>query len=80
MAYKIDEAIESCQLEPTEELEVFAESVALLISFWAKVKEWTPLEKASYFGYVMTKVAEKGLDVEIKRFDEFKKTMFNKGN
>ncbi len=80
LADKLNEAIGSCKLEPTEELEVFAEAVALLIAYWGKVSDWTPIEKASYFGYVMTTVAEKGLDIEMKSFEEFKKTMFNKGN
>ena len=44
LADKLSAAIDSCKLEPTEELDIFAEAVALLIAYWGKVSEWTPLE------------------------------------
>jgi hypothetical protein len=46
-----------------------------LIAYWGKVSNWTPLEKASYVGYVTTSIMEKGLDAEIKSFEEFRKIM-----
>jgi len=75
LADKLSEAIDSCKLEPIEELDIFAEAVALLIAYWGKVSDWTPLEKASYVGYVTTSIMEKGLDAEIKSFEEFRKIM-----
>ena len=69
LADKLNEAINSCKLEPTEELDIFAESVAL------KISDWSPIEKASYVGYVTTTVLEKGLDAEIKSFEEHRKSM-----
>ena len=78
LADKLNEAINSCKLEPTEELDIFAEAVALLIAYWGKVSDWTPLEMASYYGYVTTTVMEKGLDVEIKKFEDYRKTMKSK--
>ena len=33
LADKLNEAIESCNFEPTEELDLFAEAVALLIAY-----------------------------------------------
>ena len=77
LADKLSEAIDSCNFEPTEELDLFAESVALLVAYWGKVSDWSPIEKASYFGYVTTTVMEKGLDVEIKKFEEYKKSLKN---
>ena len=64
LADKLNEAIDSCKLEPTEELDIFAESVALLIAYWGKISDWSPIEKASYVGYVTTTIMEKGLDAE----------------
>ena len=78
LADKLNEAIESCNFEPTEELDLFAEAVALLIAYWGKVSDWTPIEKASYVGYVTTTVMEKGLDAEIKEFEDFRKSMKTK--
>ena len=78
LADKLNEAINSCKLEPTDELDIFAESVALLIAYWGKISDWSPIEKASYVGYVTTTVMEKGLDVEIKKFEDYKKTMKSK--
>ena len=78
LADKLNEAIESCNFEPTEELDLFAEAVALLIAYWGKVSDWTPIEKASYVGYVTTTVMEKGLDAEIKNFEDFRKSMKTK--
>lgn len=78
LADKLNEAINSCKLEPTEELDIFAESVALLIAYWGKISDWSPIEKTSYVGYVTTTVMEKGLDVEIKKFEDYKKTMKSK--
>ena len=72
---KLSEAIDSCKLKPTEELDIFAEAVAVLIAYWGKESDWTPLQKASYVGYVITTVMEKGLDVAIKDFEEFRKSM-----
>ena len=78
LADKLNEAIESCNFEPTEELDLFAEAVALLFAFWGKESDWSPIEKASYYGYVTTTVMEKGLDVEIKKFEDYRKTMKSK--
>lgn len=78
LADKLSEAIDSCNFEPTEELDLFAESVALLVAYWGKVSDWTPLEKASYVGYVTTTVMEKGLDVAIKDFEEYRKSANSK--
>ena len=75
---KLNEAIESCNFEPTEELDLFAEAVALLVAYWGKESDWSPIEKASYYGYVTTTVMEKGLDVEIKKFEDYRKTMKSK--
>ena len=75
LADKLNEAINSCKLEPTEDLDIFAESVALLIAYWGKISDWSPIEKASYVGYVTTTVLEKGLDAEIKSFEEHRKSM-----
>ena len=75
---KLSEAIDSCKLKPTEELDIFAEAVAVLIAYWGKESNWTPLQKASYVGYVITTVMEKGLDVAIKDFEEFRKSMGSK--
>ena len=75
LADKLNEAINSCKLEPTEELDIFAESVALLIAYWGKISDWSPIEKASYVGYVTTTIMEKGLDAEIKSFEEHRKSM-----
>ena len=41
----------------------------------AKISDWSPIEKASYVGYVTTTVMEKGLDAEIKSFEEHRKSM-----
>ena len=78
LADKLNEAIESCNFEPTEELDLFAEAVALLVAYWGKESDWSPIEKASYYGYVTTTVMEKGLDVEIKKFEDFRKSMKTK--
>lgn len=75
---KLSEAIDSCKFKPTEELDIFAEAVAVLIAYWGKESDWTPLQKASYVGYVITTVMEKGLDVAIKDFEEFRKSMGSK--
>ena len=78
LADKLNEAIESCKFEPTEELDLFAEAVALLIAYWGKESDWSPIEKASYYGYITTTVMENGLDVEIKKFEDYRKTMKSK--
>ena len=78
LADKLNEAIKSCNFEPTEELDLFAEAVALLVAYWGKESDWSPIEKASYYGYVTTTVIEKGLDVEIKKFEDFRKSMKTK--
>lgn len=78
LADKFNEALGSCKFEPTEELDLFAEAVALLIAYWGKESDWSPIEKASYYGYVTTTVMEKGLDVEIKKFEDYRKTMKSK--
>ena len=78
LADKLNEAIESCNFEPTEELDLFAEAVALLIACWGKEGDWSPIEKASYYGYVTTTVMEKGLDAAIKDFDEYRKSLNTK--
>ena len=78
LADKLNEAIESCNFEPTEELDLFTEAVALLVAYWGKESDWSPIEKASYYGYVTTTVMEKGLDVEIKKFEDFRKSMKSK--
>lgn len=78
LADRLNEAIESCNFEPTEELDLFAEAVAILIAYWGKESDWSPIEKASYYGYVTTTVMEKGLDVEIKKFEDYRKTMKSK--
>lgn len=70
MAEKLNEAVKSCDFEETEVLEIFAESVALLVAFWGKKNGWSPLEKASYFGYIATSVMEKSLDAEIESFKD----------
>ena len=46
--------------------------------YWGKESDWSPIEKASYYGYVTTTVMEKGLDVEIKKFEDYRKTMKSK--
>ena len=74
MADKINEAVDSCNFNEAEVLEIFAESVALLVAFWAKKNGWSPLEKASYFGYIATSVMEKSLDDEIENFKDFLKS------
>lgn len=78
LADKLNEVLGSCKFEPTEELDLFAEAVALLIAYWGKESDWSPIEKASYYGYVTTTVMEKGLDVEIKKFEDYRKTMKSK--
>ena len=75
LADKLNEAIDSCKLEPTEELDIFAESVALLIAYWGKISDWSPIEKASYVSYVTITIMEKGLDTEIESFEEHRKKM-----
>ena len=75
MADKLNEALNNCKLDPKEELDIFAESVALLIAYWGKVGDWSPIEKASYVRYVMTSIMEKRLDSEIKSFKEHRKSM-----
>ena len=74
LANKLNEAIDSCKLEPDEELDIFAESVALLVAHWSKVNGWSPIEKAGYVSYVTLSVMEKGLDAEIQSFDEHRKS------
>ena len=74
LANKLNEALDSCKLESEEELDIFAESVALLIAHWGKMCDWTPIEKAGYVSYVTLTVMEKGLDAEIQSFDEHRKS------
>ena len=73
LADKLSEAIDSCNFEPTEELDLFAESVALLVAYWGKVSDWSPIEKASYFGYVTTTVMEKGLVLRLRNSKNIKR-------
>ena len=54
LAAKIEEDLAELKIKPEDELEVFAETVALLIIHWGRVSEWSPLETISYAGYVMT--------------------------
>ena len=75
LATKIEQALAEMKIKPEDELEVFAETVALLIIHWGRVSEWTPLETTAYAGYVMSNFMEKGIGAEIqdiKSFTQFK--------
>ena len=79
LAEKIDKAIDSMDINPGEELEIFAESVALLITHWSRVSEWSPIQTVSYAGYVITNFMEKGIGAEIKHMEDFRKTILGSG-
>ena len=80
LADKIQQAIDEMKIKPEDELEVFAETVSLLIIHWGRTSEWTPLETSSYAGYVMVKFMEKGIGSEIDRFEDYLKKERNKRN
>ena len=75
LAARIEKALDEMKIKPEDELEVFAETVALLIIHWGRVTEWSPIETAAYAGYVMSNFMEKGIGAEIqdlKSFTQFK--------
>jgi hypothetical protein len=77
LAQKIEQAMAEINIPAEDELEVFAETVALLINHWARTGEWSPLEHISYAGYVMTTFMEKGVTEEIDKFEKWLKKKQN---
>ena len=73
LAAKIEQVMSEMSIPPEDELEIFAETVALLINHWARIGKWTPLEHISYVGYVMATFMEKGVSVEIGKMEEYLK-------
>ncbi len=71
LAARIETAMSEMKIPSEDELEVFAETVALLINHWARVSGWTPLEHVSYAGYVMAAFMEKGVNAEIDKLEEY---------
>lgn len=71
LAAKIDDAIAEMNIPADDELEIFAESVALLINHWGRTSGWTPLEHISYASYVILTFMEKGVTAEIDKLDTF---------
>lgn len=80
LADKIQQAIDEMKIKPEDELEVFAETVSLLIIYWGRTSEWTPLETSSYAGYVMVKFMEKGIGSEIDKMQDYINKERNKRN
>ena len=73
LAQKIEQAMAEMNIPAEDELEVFAETVALLINHWARTGGWSPIEHISYAGYVMTTFMEKGVTEEIDKIEEWLK-------
>ena len=71
LAARIEQAMSEMNIPAEDELEIFAETVALLINHWARVSGWSPLEHISYAGYVMANFMEKGVAAEIDKFEEY---------
>lgn len=71
LAARIETAMSEMKIPADDELEVFAETVALLINHWARVSGWTPLEHVSYAGYVMSTFMEKGVTEVIDKMDAY---------
>lgn len=78
LAAKIEQALAEMKIKPEDELEVFAETVALLIIHWGRVSNWSVLETTSYAGYVMSNFMEKGIGAEIKDMNSFMQFKSNK--
>lgn len=77
LAQKIERAMTEMNIPAEDELEVFSETVALLINYWARTGGWSPLEHISYAGYVMITFMEKGVNEEIDKFEEWLKKEAN---
>lgn len=71
LAARIEQAMSEMNIPAEDELEIFSETVALLINHWARVSGWSPLEHISYAGYVMASFMEKGVTSEIAKFEEY---------
>ena len=80
LAARIEKEMEEMNIAAEYELEVFAETVALLIIHWGRVCEWSPLETTAYAGYVMTSFMEKGIGAEIKDLRSWHYSRKQKGN
>lgn len=79
LAQKIEEDMKELDIAEKDELEVFAETVALLIIHWGRVCNWTPIETTAYAGYVMTNFMEKGIGAVIKDIESYRKELNAKG-
>ncbi len=66
LAERSEKQMAEMKITPEDELEVFSETVALLITHWARTSQWSPLETVSYAGYVMTNFYDKGIGAEIQ--------------
>ena len=73
LAQKIELSMTEMNIPAEDELEVFCETVALLINHWARTGEWSPIEHISYAGYVMTTFMEKGVTEEIDNIERWLK-------
>lgn len=71
LAARIETAMSEMKIPAEDELEVFAETVALLINHWARTSGWTPLEHVSYASYVMSTFMEKGVTEVIDKMEEY---------
>lgn len=80
LAAKVEKAMEDMDIPSEDELEVFAETVALLINHWARTSGWSPLEHISYAGYVMTTFMEKGVTEEIDNIEQWMRKKRNTEN
>ena len=78
LAAKIEQALAEMKIKPEDELEVFAETVALLIIHWGRVSNWSVIETTSYAGYVMSNFMEKGIGAEIQDLKSFVQFKSNK--
>lgn len=77
LADGIQQSMVKIGINPEDGLEIISEAISLLIIHWSRTREWTPLETASYAGYVMTSFLDKGIGAEIKSIKEYKQQKEN---
>lgn len=71
LATKITIAANEVNISRGDELEVFAEAVALVILGMARTGGWTATETYGYASYVIMNFMEKGITADIDKIEEY---------
>lgn len=71
LATKITIAANEVNISRGDELEIFAEAVALVILGMAHTGSWTATETYGYASYVIMTFMEKGITADIDKMEEY---------